>query len=140
MDETALRSMLDALRDQGRRSEYLDRLQRRLHIATGRGSLEAEILSEMAASLGRAEDKINLALLDLETLGAALDSAQGGAAADDDDATVERFNQRRAEAIEAREHLLIQREAIGLRGNEQLARLYPVPPRRERRAPRAGSG
>lgn len=29
-----------------------------------------------------------------------------------------------------REHLLIQREAIGLRNNEQLDSLYPVPPKR----------
>lgn len=134
MDETHLRSMLESLREQGRRSEYMDRLQRRLNVATGRSSLEAEILSEMAASLGRAEDKINLALLDLETLGAQLDAAErGGALPPDYEATLARFNQRREDALLAREYLLIQREAIGLRQNDQLPRIYPVPPRRARR-------
>lgn len=134
MDETHLRSMLESLREQGRRSEYMDRLQRRLNVATGRSSLEAEILSEMAASLGRAEDKINLALLDLETLGAQLDLAErSGVFPTDHDATLARFNQRREDALLAREYLLIQREAIGLRQNDQLPRIYPVPPRRVRR-------
>jgi hypothetical protein len=39
------------------------------------------------------------------------------------------FNARRREALEARWELAIQREAVGLRRNEVVEGLYPIPPR-----------
>lgn len=132
MDDSTWRPMVEALQQKGFRSSFLDRLQRRLQIASGQGSLEQEMLQEMAASLGRAEDRVNVALLRCEVLGRELDAAEARRPRPEDHpALVEAFNAQRDEALKLREHLLIQREAIGLRQNAQLETLYPVPPRRD---------
>jgi len=134
MDDTTWRPMLEALQQKGFRSTFLDRLQRRMQLATGQSSLEHEMLQEMASSLGRAEDRINVALLRCEVLGQQLDEAEARhPLPTDHPALVESFNAQRAEALTYREHLLIQREAIGLRQNQQLETLYPVPPKRRAR-------
>jgi hypothetical protein len=131
MDDSSWRPMIEALQQKGFRSNYLERLQRRLQIATGRESLEQEMLQEMAASLGRAEDRINVALLRCEVLGRELDEVEAQRPRPDDYAgRVAAFNAQRDEALRFREYLLIQREAIGLRNNAQLETLYPLPPRR----------
>ena len=97
-----------------------------MDVTGSRESLEKEIIREMAASLGRAEDKINAALLRLDLAGRALAAAL--------DPTARRrcavaFNVEREHALTARWELMIQREAIGLHRNELLDRLYPIPPR-----------
>jgi len=131
MDESTWRPMIEALQQKGFRSTYLDRLQRRLQVATGRSSLEQEMLEEMALSLGRAQDRINVALLQCEVLGRQVDEAEARRPRPEDYASlVEAFNAKRDEALMYREHLLIQREAIGLRQNDQLDSLYPLPPKR----------
>ena len=131
MDESSWRPMIEALQQKGFRSSFLDRLQRRLQIATGQSSLEQEMLQEMAVSLGRAEDRINVALLRCDVLGRELDAAEALRPRPADYAErVEAFNAQRAEALKFREYLLIQREAIGLRQNAQLETYYPIPPRR----------
>ena len=95
-------------------------------MAQAQETLEAEIVREMAAALGRAEDKVNAALLRLEVAGAAL-----AGAADPDARRVwaREFNVRRDHALLARWELLIQRESVGLRRNDVLDELYPIPPR-----------
>jgi hypothetical protein len=89
-------------------------------------SLEKEIIREMAAALGRAEDKLDAALLRLELAGRACAAATGP---DDRRRRAMEFNARRREALEARWELAIQREAVGLRRNEVVEGLYPIPPR-----------
>ncbi len=135
MDDSTWRPMIESLQQKGFRSTFLDRLQRRMQIATGQSSLEYEMLQEMASSLGRAEDRINVALLRCEVLSRELDEAEAKLPLPPDyPALVESFNAQREEALLRREHLLIQREAIGLRQNQQLEALYPVPPKRRARA------
>lgn len=132
MADTTIDRLVRELNEKNVQSVYLDRLRDRA-AATGnamlaQAALEVELRQEVAESLGRAEDKINHSLLDLELLGHALDdgSVPGAQRA----AAIQRFNARRDDAVRFREYLLIQREALGFRGNEVLERLYPIPPRR----------
>jgi len=115
------------LKDSGYESPYLDRLRARLDPSEALLQLEQEIVREMAEALGRTEDKLNYALLRLELAGRDLD-----AAADERERARlrERHEALRAEAFEARQHLLIHREAIGIRRNRVLFEMYPIPPRR----------
>ena len=125
MAEPTWRSLVRQLTDAGYESPYLDRLRGRVDASQAQHSLEQEIIREMAAALGRAEDKVNAALLRLELAGRAL------AEAVDRDARRERalaFNAERARALHARWELTIQRESVGLRRNDVLERLYPIPP------------
>ncbi len=131
MVEPAWKSLVESLRASRVESTYLDRLEARLgdlrQAGLQRTSLAQEILEEMAYALGRAEDKVNLALLELELASRALDDA-------DDQARVRRrdeYNQQREVAVRARWELEIHREAIGFRRNSALLeRYYPIPPRR----------
>ena len=76
---------------------------------------------------GRAEDKFNTALLRLELMGRAFESAGD---ADERRARLALFETARQEALRARWELMIQRETVGIRRNDALERLYPIPPRR----------
>lgn len=44
------------------------------------------------------------------------------------------FDARRDDALRARWELVIQREAVGIRRNDIIERLYPIPPRAARRS------
>lgn len=120
-------SLVRTLTDTGHESPYLDRLRARV-TDPGRAhdELENEIRAEIAAALGRAEDKVNAALLRLEVAGIALDAASSG----ERPRRTREFNALRDEALRARWELLVHREAVGFRRNGVLEELYPVPPRR----------
>jgi hypothetical protein len=107
-------------------SPYLDRLRQRLDTTASHESLEREIVAEMAAALGRAEDKLNAALLRLELAAKALAAADR---ADERSDAARVFDARRDAALRARWELVVQREAVGIRRNEIVERLYPIPPR-----------
>jgi hypothetical protein len=66
-------------------------------------------------------------LLRLELAGRDLD-----AVTDDTEraACAARFDALRTQALQARQELLIHREAVGIRRNDILETLYPIPPRR----------
>jgi hypothetical protein len=89
--------------------------------------LEREIVREKAAALGRAGERLESALADVEALGQALDvetdTQYRGA-------LLQRYEQARQRARLARTMLLIQREAIGLRSHRDVDRQFPEPPRR----------
>lgn len=119
-------SLVRTLTDAGHESPYLDRLRARVDPARAQSDLETEIRAEIAAALGRAEDKVNAALLRLELAGRALDDALGP----DRPARTTDFNARRTDALHARWELLVHREAVGFRRNGVLDELYPIPPRR----------
>ena len=124
MPERPWQALVRQLTDAGYESPYLDRLRARVDPAQAQDTLEQEIIREMAAALGRAEDKLNAALLRLELAGRAL------AAAIDRGERRDRaiaFNAERVQALRARWELTIQREAVGMRRNEMLERLYPIP-------------
>jgi hypothetical protein len=128
MREPPWKGLVLALQDQGYESPYLDRLRRRLDPEQAQATLEQEIVQEIAAALGRSAAKLDLALLRLELAGRDRD-----AVTDDDTeraACAARFDALRTQALQARHELLIHREAVGIRRNDILETLYPIPPRR----------
>lgn len=127
MREPPWKGLVLALRDQGYESPYLDRLRRRLDPEQAQATLEQEIVQEIAAALGRSAAKLDLALLRLELAGRDLDAVT------DDTARATcaaHFDALRTQALQARHELLIHREAVGIRRNDILETLYPIPPRR----------
>lgn len=129
--DPAWKRLVESLRAQKVESVYLDRLESRLgDLAAARragyGGLEQEIVEEMAFALGRAEDKVNAALLELELAGRALDAA----APADRDRLRAAYNERRAAAATARWELVIHRESLGFVRNDELEGYYPIPPAR----------
>ena len=92
--------------------------------------LEAEIAQEMALALGRSEDRVNLALAELELHEARYERAlREGKPASEVEAHVGAYNAQRAVAKARLHDLLIHREAIGFRRNQLLYELYPIPPK-----------
>lgn len=126
MRDAPWRTLVRDLTAAGYESPYLDRLRQRVDTSASQESLERELVAEMAAALGRAEDKLNAALLRLELAGRALDAA-GDAA--ERARCADAFDVVREEACRARWELVIQREAVGIRRNEIVERIYPIPPR-----------
>ncbi len=126
MRRPAWKTLVSELKDSGYQSPYLDRLRQRLDVEQAHATLEQEIVQEIAAALGRTAAKLDYALLRLELAGREVESAGPAHAAD----AVARFNALRDEALQARHELLIHREAVGIRRNDVLEQLYPVPPRR----------
>jgi hypothetical protein len=123
------KALVTALTDSGHQSPYLDRLRQRLDVEQAHATLEREIVQEIAAALGRTASKLDHALLELELAGKDLDAA---VTPDERAACAARFDALRAHALRARHELLIHREAVGIRRNDVLEQLYPVPPRRGR--------
>ena len=126
MPQPPWKALVLALQDQGYESPYLDRLRRRLDPEQEQATLEREIVQEIAAALGRTAAKLDLALLRLELAGKELDAVAGTERA----ACAARFDALRTQALQARHELLIHREAVGIRRNDILETLYPIPPRR----------
>jgi hypothetical protein len=126
--DPAWRSLVRELTDSGFESDYLDRLRARVDVAQAQTSLETEIIAEMASALGRAEDKLNVALLRLEI--ATRELADAGPS--DRDRCLVAYDTRHREAIIARWEFVIHREAVGIWRNELIEQLYPIPPRRRR--------
>jgi hypothetical protein len=101
-------------------------LRRRLP-STSVASLEREIASEIAYSLGRAAEKLEAALSQaLRTL-AELEAAHPDA--ERRRALISRYNDERSVAERRLRDLLIQREALGFRRHTELHQRYPIPPR-----------
>ena len=125
LDERVARLVRDLV-SRGYESEYLTRLRSRFDAEQAYEDLEREILYEMACALGRAEEKVNVALLRLELARRELDEAQPGSEYAE---RAEKFNSLRELAWQARYELLVHREAVGMRRNEILEQLYPIPPR-----------
>ncbi|MCA9644896.1 MAG: hypothetical protein H6718_23230 [Polyangiaceae bacterium] len=125
--EDRARDLVKRLSAEGFQSPYLERLRAKTAEARRSaelGKIQREIVEEMAASLGRAEDRINRALLELDVLAARMRKAdeEGKALLIDD------FNRMREYAKLRVRDLRIQREALGFRNNALLVELYPIPP------------
>jgi hypothetical protein len=121
------KTLVTELTDSGYQSPYLDRLRSRMDVEQAHATLEQEIVAEIAAALGRTASKLDHALLRLELAGRDLE----GLADTEARATcAARFETLRQEALQARHGLLIHREAVGIRRNDLLETLYPIPPRR----------
>jgi len=94
-----------------RRGEALERLQR-------------EIVGEKAAALGRAGERLEQALMEERELAAALLRARGTA---DAERIAREHAAARQRARQARQALIIQREALGLRHHAVVDQEFPEP-------------
>lgn len=138
MSEPPWKKLVLDLKDSGLQSPYLERLRARLPSATcGHHDLAREVLQEMASALGRAEDKVNAALLRLELSGRAIDELasarqRGERWRREADRRVAEFNREREVAERLLWELRVHREAVGFRHEADLGAYYPIPPRRDR--------
>ncbi len=99
----------------------------------GLAALQAEMLHEMAASLGRASERLSGSLAALAELGRHIDELEAGDVAREAlGEAVDAFNEERARAEHLLWELSVQREALGLNRHDELARHYPLPPRRKK--------
>ena len=116
------------LHEHGVDSRYLARVAARVTPEDRLETLEVEIAQEMAGALGRTEDRLNLALAELELCQARHQRAvrDGLPPAERADLATQ-FNAQRRVAQERLRELLIQREAMGFRRNQILQELYPIP-------------
>lgn len=125
MTDPPWKRLVEELKDQGYESVYLDRLRATLDTEQQHAILEKEIVQEIAYALGQTAAKVDHALLQLELLTAEL----GKASTPEHRARVlDAFLAQRDEALRLRRDLLIHREAVGIRRNDILEQLYPVPP------------
>jgi hypothetical protein len=116
------------LHDQGVESRYLTRISMRVTPEENLDNLQLEIAQEMASALGRTEDRLNLALAELELCQVLHARALSRSAPTSElRALAEAFNAQRRVAQGRLRELLIQREAMGFRRNQILAELYPIP-------------
>jgi hypothetical protein len=115
---------------QGIESQYLNRVLARVSPDEQMDTLQAEIAREIAQSLGRSEDRVNVALAELELHRARYERAvREGAPASERQGYANAFNAQRLVAQSKLRELLIHREAIGFRRNQVLNDLYPIPPK-----------
>jgi hypothetical protein len=88
--------------------------------------LEREIVREKAATLGRAGERLQAALALVDELARALEAEPDPARRPTRRAE---YEAARRQAAIARQVLIIQREAIGLRHHRDVDRQFPEPPR-----------
>ena len=86
----------------------------------GFGRVEKEIQAEKAAALGRAGERLEAALAELRALEASMEGTP-------DERMRAAYRTARARARTARLHLLIQREAVGLRSHRVVDQQFPEP-------------
>ena len=127
---TSWKKLAAELVEHGVESRYIDRVSARVTREQQLETLEAEIAQEMAGALGRSEDRLNLALAELELCEARYRRAcSTHAPRAERSALAAAFNAQRTVAEGRLRELLIQREAVGFRRNQILYELYPIPPR-----------
>jgi hypothetical protein len=118
------------LAELGVESEYLSRVRARVDPEQELKALEEEIAGEIAQALGRTEERLNLALAELDLHRARFEQARSRAAPGEQlHALAEAFNAQRKVAEECLRHLVIHREAAGFRRNQILCEMFPIPPR-----------
>jgi len=121
--EPAWKALVEQLLEEGHQSPYLERLRDRYDVRAPRESIEREVLREMASALARSEDKVNVALLELELCARRCEERA-------DRASVEAFNAKRQHAIKVRRELLIHRDALRFPRDPRFEERYPIPPKR----------
>jgi hypothetical protein len=128
--EPAWKKLATDLAREGIESRYLERVRKRVDAEQELRSLQAEIAGEIARALGDTEEKLNLAMAELELRAHTLARLRAKGAEDAElAAAVERFNQQRAEAERRRRDLVIHREAAGFRRNQIIYESFPIPER-----------
>jgi Fe-S cluster assembly scaffold protein SufB len=109
---------------------YVDRMREKLNAIAWSHNIEQEILAEQAASLGATEQKLCRAMLEMAVASKEAEIAiEKGRESVTAREAVARFNAAREHAFERREYLIIQREALGMRRDNDVVRsMYPIPP------------
>lgn len=116
------------LEEHGVESPHLARVMARVKPEQQLANVEREIIQEISSALGRTEERIDLALAELELRMARYRRArEHGVDRAELSALVDAYNAQRAVAQARLRDLLIHREAAGFRRNEILAELYPIP-------------
>ena len=82
----------------------------------------------MADALRRSTEKVDTALATLVRIERGIEVAATAAQRED---LVGAFNHQRTCALQAYWELVIHREALGFRRHDEVARAYPIPPRKE---------
>lgn len=123
MKDPPWKRLVEELKDQGYESIYLDRLRASLDVEQQHAILEKEIVQEMAYALGRSAAKVDHALLELELLERELKRCDSPVARE---VLRQAIDVKREEALARRRDLLIHREALGIRRNDVLEKLYPI--------------
>jgi hypothetical protein len=114
----------------GVESPYLDRVRSRVDPEQELKALEDEIAGEIASALGRTEERLNLALAELDLCKARFEAARVKHAPHHELVTLaDAFNAQRKVAEQSLRNLTIHREAAGFRRNQILFELYPIPPK-----------
>lgn len=115
------------LANEGVESAYFDRLREKVDPEQQLRDLEREIAGEIASALGKTEERLLLALAELDLWAArharAVEQGQPSAARR---ALAEAFNAQREQAQRKLRELEIHREAAGFRRNKILYELYPI--------------
>lgn len=126
----AWKKLAAELLEHGVESKYLARVSARVTPEQQLETLENEIAQEMAGALGRTEDRLNLALAELELCEARYRRAHAAhASVAERSALVSAYNAQRV-VVQARlRELVIHREAVGFRRNQIVYELFPIPPR-----------
>jgi hypothetical protein len=128
----AVKRLADDLIAQDIESKYLARVLERVSQEQQLDNLRNEIAREIAQALGRSEDRVNLALAELELLRARYERARAAGEPESELKALVRAHDAQRAVAKARLHeLLIHREAIGFRRNQLLYELYPIPLRLE---------
>ena len=113
---------------QGVESKYMARVLERVSPDQQLDNLRKEIAQEIAQALGRSEDRVNLALAELELLRARYERARGAGAPQAELLALAEAHDAQRVIAKARLHdLLIHREAIGFRRNQLIYDLHPIP-------------
>jgi len=134
MMEPPWKRLLVELRSSDYKSPHLERLRARF--PSPGASLAHDLLQEMASALGRSEAKVEAALVRLDLQARSIEALlaaeqRGGEWRIELNHAIAAFNREREVALHSRWELLVHREALGFRQNEDLPSLYPVPVRRD---------
>jgi hypothetical protein len=114
----------------GVQSRYLERVRARVDPEQELSTLQEEIAGEIARALGKTEEQLNLAMAELELVGAKLARLRAQKVSGPElSAAIEAFNQQRAVAEKRLRDLVIHREAAGFRRNQAVYEQHPIPPR-----------
>ncbi len=91
---------------------------------------EQEIAKEKAEALGWAGERLERLLAELEMVASTLRRTDRAALLEARAEWERHYQRLRAEALRARQDLMIQREAVGFRRHAVVMELFPVPPAR----------
>lgn len=130
MSEPTWKRLADQIKAE-RLGGYQARVQQILP-SGGANGLAAEIIQEMAAALRRSEDKVLNAIQACQAEGRKIDALNAAPSCDQEELQwrLGEHERLRAAAETALWELRVHREALGFVRNEDLAELYPIPPRR----------